>query len=281
MILGNKYVMSYQELEEEYYTLIKKENGIYYYELKNSFTFVIPYNFKEYNEYEKTIFDYQNKIYQTLFSKDDNLFEELSPEVKLNDVKVNEEDYFYPVGDNNSLEFEMEIKDRKAIYLNVDHTYGNFYNITVNGKIIKNPVLTDKQNTKFPVSEQKLLYLGTYEDEKITVTMYTEGIEIKKFLIGMMNVEKYKELSNNTFKSSVELTNNSLEISLDNTSYDALFIPINYLDNYIITNNNEYVGYSKNINNYISIELKEGENNITIKYDTPYILTGTIIFSFF
>ena len=280
MILGNKYVMSYQELEDEYYNLIKKENSIYYYELKNSLDFAIPYNYKEYNEYEKTTFSYQNKIYQILFDKEDNLFEEVSPNVKLNDVKVTEKDYFYPVGENNSVEFSIDIKDRKAVYLNIDHTYGNFYNITVNDKVIKNPVLTDKQNTKFPVSEQKLLYLGTFENEKVNVIMYTEGIEIKEFLVGMMDVNKYKDLSKESLKTKVELTNNTLNISIENDdSYDALFIPINYLDNYIVTNNDKYVSYLKNINNYISIDLKEGKNNITIKYDTPYILTGTIISS--
>ena len=272
--------MSYQELKDEYYNLIKKENSIYYYELKNSLDFAIPYNYKEYNEYEKTTFSYQNKIYQILFNKEDNLFEEVSPNVKLNDVKVTEKDYFYPVGENNSVEFSIDIKDRKAVYLNIDHTYGNFYNITVNDKVIKNPVLTDKQNTKFPVSEQKLLYLGTFENEKLNVIMYTEGIEIKEFLVGMMDVNKYKDLSKESLKTKVELTNNTLNISIENDdSYDTLFIPINYLDNYIVINNDKYVSYLKNINNYISIDLKEGKNNITIKYDTPYILTGTIISS--
>ena len=110
--------------------------------------------------------------------------------------------------------------------------------------------------------------------------MYTEGIEIKEFLVGMMDVNKYKDLSKESLKTKVELTNNTLNISIENDdSYDALFIPINYLDNYIVTNNDKYVSYLKNINNYISIDLKEGKNNITIKYDTPYILTGTIISS--
>ena len=110
--------------------------------------------------------------------------------------------------------------------------------------------------------------------------MYTEGIEIKEFLVGMMDVNKYKDLSKESLKTKVELTNNTLNISIENDdSYDALLIPINKLDNYIVTNNDKYVSYLKNINNYISIDLKEGKNNITIKYDTPYILTGTIISS--
>ena len=43
-----------------------------------------------------------------------------------------------------------------------------------------------------------------------------------------------ESISKESLKTKVELTNNTLNISIENDdSYDALFIPINYLDNYI------------------------------------------------
>lgn len=276
LVLGNKYIMSYQELEDDFYKLIKKENNIYYYETKYNLDFAIPYLYKEYNEYEETIFGYQNKIYQTLFNKNDNLFEEYYPEIKLNDVAVTEKDYFYPTDENNSLEVKMEVSGKKALYLNLDSSYGNVYGIKVNEELIKIPVLTDKQNTKFPVSDQKILYLGTYENEKVNLIMYTEGIVIDSLSLGMMDVDKFINISKH-HDIVVSNINNSLNIKFDNNEHDSLLVPINYLENYIITNNGKKVDYTKNINNYVSINIEKGKNNIVIKYETPYILTGTIV----
>ncbi len=276
LITANKYIISYQKLPDNLYKLIKEDNNIYYYESKYNLSFAIPYFGNTYNGYGESIFDYQNNIYKKLFDKDSNIIEISKPKLELNNIEVTDNNLYYPTSESASIKFTVDVKELSNIYMNLDIKYGNIYNILVNGEAIKNPTLTNRQNKTYPISDQTTILLGQFENQTVNVELKTEGTIINDFEIGTINIDKFISLvEDNNEDMSITTKMSTMKISYDNTDNNkSLLIPINYSDGFTITNNDEKIAYTSNFNNYISIDLKEGNNYIVIKYKPKYFDLG-------
>lgn len=279
LILANKYVISYQELPDNLYKLIKEDNGIYYYESKYNLSFAIPYFGNTYNDYGSSIFNYQNNIYKKLFNKDDNIIEVSKPSFDYNNIKVTEENYYYPIKSGASIKFNVDVKELSNVYMNLDIKYGNIYKILVNGEAIKNPTLTNRQNKSFPISDQTTILLGQFENQTVNVELKTEGTIINDYEIGTISINKFIDLvEDNKEDISITTKMSTMKISYDNTNDNkSLLLPINYSDGFSITNNGEKISYTSNFNNYVSVDLQKGVNYIVVKYKPKYFDLGLYI----
>jgi len=279
LILANKYVISYQELPDNLYKLIKQDNGIYYYESKYNLSFAIPYFGNTYNDYGSSIFNYQNNIYKKLFNKNDNIIEVSKPSFDYNNIAVTKENYYYPTESDASIKFTIDVKELSNVYMNLDIKYGNIYKILVNGEAIKNPNLTNRQNKSFPISDQTTILLGQFENQKVNVELKTDGAIINDYEIGTININKFIDLlKGNKEDISITTEMSTMKISYENTKNNkSLLLPINYSDGFSITNNGEKISYTSNFNNYVSVDLQEGVNYIVIKYRPKYFDLGLYI----
>jgi len=279
LILANKYIISYQELPNNLYKLVKQENDIYYYESKYNLSFAIPYFGNTYNDYGSSIFNYQNNIYKKLFEEHDNIIEVSKPKLNYNNIEVTEDNYYYPTKAGASIKFAVDVKDLSNVYMNLDIKYGNIYKILVNGEPIKNPTLTNRQNKSFPISDQTTILLGQFENQTVNVELKTEGIIINDYEIGTINIDKFIGLvEDNKEDISITTEMSTMKISYDNTSNNkSLLLPLNYSDGFNITNNGEKISYTSNFNNYISIDLEDGNNYIVIKHKPKYFDLGLYI----
>ncbi len=276
LITANKYIISYQELPDKLYKLVKENNGVYYYESKYNLSFAIPYFGDTYNSYGSSIFNYQNKIYQKLFNKKDNIIEISKPSFEYKNIDVTDENFYYPTDEESSFKFTTEVKELSNLYINLDIEYGNVYAIFVNGVAIKNPTLTNRHNKTFPISDQTTILLGQFENETVEVSLKTEGVIINDYELGLLSINKFINLvEDNKENISVSTKMNTMKISYNNTDDNkSLLIPINYSDGFTITNNNKEISYTSNFNNYISVDLEEGNNYIVIKYRPKYFDLG-------
>jgi uncharacterized membrane protein YfhO len=69
-----------------------------------------------------------------------------------------------------------------------------------------------------------------------------------------------------------------MKISYNNKDNNkSLLLPINYSDGFTIISNNKKISYTSNFNNYISLDLVEGNNYIVIKYKPKYFDLGLYI----
>lgn len=279
LILANKYIISYQELPDNLYKLIKQDNGTYYYESKYNLSFAIPYFGNTYNDYGSSIFNYQNNIYKKLFNEEDNIIEVSKPSFDYNNIKVTEENYYYPTESGASIKFNVNVKELSNVYMNLDIKYGNIYKILVNGEAIKNPTLTNRQNKSFPISDQTTILLGQFENQTVNVELKTEGTIINDYEIGTINIDKFINLvEDNREDISITTEMSTMKINYDNANNNkSLLLPINYSDGFSITNNGEKIVYTSNFNNYISVDLQEGVNYIVIKYKPKYFDLGLYI----
>ncbi len=279
LILANKYIISYQELPDNLYKLIKQDNGTYYYESKYNLSFAIPYFGNTYNDYGSSIFNYQNNIYKKLFNEEDNIIEVSKPSFDYNNIKVTEENYYYPTESGASINFNVNVKELSNVYMNLDIKYGNIYKILVNGEAIKNPTLTNRQNKSFPISDQTTILLGQFENQTVNVELKTEGTIINDYEIGTINIDKFINLvEDNREDISITTEMSTMKINYDNANNNkSLLLPINYSDGFSITNNGEKIVYTSNFNNYISVDLQEGVNYIVIKYKPKYFDLGLYI----
>lgn len=288
LLVGNKYILSYQKLPSDLYSLINEKNDVYYYESKYNLSFAIPYFGSTYNDYGDDIFNYQNNIYKKIFNKKDNIIEISKPSFELKNISVTSEDYYYPTNENNSIKFTVDVDELSNIYMNLNIKDGNIYNIIVNGKTLKNPTLTDLQNKNYPVSNQTTILLGQFSKGKVSVELKTSGVTIQNFEIGMININKFIDLVNeNSNNISITTKMSTMKINYNNTEkIKSLLIPVNYSNNFKITNNGKEVPYTSNFNDYISLDLKDGINNIVITYKPEYFdlsiyiaLIGVIIYN--
>lgn len=236
-IYGIKYMISDKEIANPLFQLQKKIDNYYIYE--NPYTkFIYPVNqgLKE-NLEENDHFQANNILIRELFQQKDvleKLENHCQKEVKEYVCKFsleNEELYFY--SDSN-----------------------------LDQIIINNNVITD-------IMANKIIDLG-YFNEDITIRLNQKDLELENIHFTKLNIEKYKNIFSNLEDINFSYKGNRLTISYNNQeNYKGIFIPINYDTGFHATRNKEHIEIQKKLNNFIYLELTDGENNFVLEYYPP------------
>ena len=267
-LFGVKYVLSEKELEEEFYTKIQKfENGINLYEYKYSLP--IGLIIKENNINlelceENSVFENQNILYKKLFTKEDNLLQEI-------------EGSFKNV-DDTTLKFETEIVGKQKLYLHIDSIDKEIRKLIVNG-IQKYPENNSDDGYIKGDDEIEILDLGTFENEKVTVIAIIEESDyiLKGGKFATLDIEKFENLINEIKNEDhlISVKGNKIKAKIDvEDENQKLFIPVNYEKAWKCTNNGEKIEISKIFGNFIIVDLQKGENNIELTYVPNYLEVG-------
>lgn len=265
-VYGVKYVLTTTYLSDKIYNYIDSIDGNKLYEYKNVLPIGITYD----NDVTKipeelNAFETQNYLYKNLFNKQDNVI--ITPD--LTDVQIEETDYGYI--------YKINIKECSNLYVNLEKQMSK---ITVNNEDIIVPTANDKDNTEYPNKyNEGILDLGVYENEivEIRFEVNEENTSEENIKLGLLNLEKYNKLFeeyNSNIK--VEVEKNIIKIQGNSEKDTNLFIPINYDKGWKVINNVTQI--SKVYNNFIGVELKEGQNDIELQF-RPYLFEIGVVIS--
>jgi len=277
-LMGNKYIVNTGEKVNDY-TFKKQYNELYLHEVNYdiSYGYFVKDNISIKN-FTNT-FEMQNALYQSI-TGDKNLFE-IVDDIKYHNINV--DDNTYTIKDNNYIEFKVKIKDKSQVYLELysglSHSENKeifeLFNIYLNDELYFE---------NFPNYEDNgLIDFGIYEDDEIIVKIeFLENCYLGSLNIGVMNLNKfYNFIDNNNIKYDLNFNENNINININTDEEKLLFIPINYDESYTAYNNGKKIDIIKVYDNYIGINLNEGENNISIKFIPSYLKISTLFSLFF
>lgn len=241
-ILGIKYLITNTKIEK--YNLVEEktinDNKYYVYENPNSNNYGFEIQDKC-NNVEKKEF-YNENILNCILKDNIELYEEIKK-------------------DKNE---EYNLKENEFYYI-----------------FLENIIDTDFINENEQILEQTLYIAKNYtlyksrKNEKIKPTFSNEQ-EKEKLKIYKFNYNEFENIKYNKFNIT-EKNNNSLKGTIESNDGKILMITIPYEKGYEIYNNGEKVKYYEVINTFIGIDLKEGLNNIEIRYKQPGLKLGIII----
>lgn len=270
-LLNVKYLLSKQELDTSVLDYKGNTGEIKLYQYKN----VLPYGIiykndndiskipEEYNPYEA-----QNYMYKQLFDSEQNIIQTIDAvKTNLNTSEENE--------DIQLNKYELEVKDKSYLYLYTTNTF--IGNIKINGKEINIPNMNDYNNKFYPVKfNNGILNLGIYENEKLEIEcnqMNNQG----KIYFATISIEDYNNIFKNNDESTptVTIKDNKINIKYNSTENgQKIFLPITYDKGWTGTNNGENIEINRVFNTYISLDLKEGENNIELTFIPANMIMG-------
>lgn len=267
-VYGVKYVLSKQDLSDKIYEYIStSKSGIKLYQYKNSLPIGITYDNEVIDIPEELgAFDAQNYLYRYLFNKQDNIIEK------------KEDNFIDAEKKGNKIKVSFMVEDSSVLYL-----YSKYYDLinemTVNGEKVTIPILNDKENTRYITQYNNgLLDLGVFENQIVEIEFDTDIDNMLSFVeIGILNIDKYNDIFNMDIQDiNVEIKGNKIKINGNIDKDTNLLIPINYDKGWKISNSNQNIEIKRVYNNFIGLELKQGENNIELEF-TPYLFKESVI----
>ena len=183
--------------------------------------------------------EYQNEIYHSLFNKEDNV-------IDISSYTLDEENYI-----------DFNIDKLGLLYIEIDD-YESVNYIEVNDRYIYNV-------------KDNIILLGVFDnDTRIYIDKKNDN-EVDT-LVGYVEYDKISILD-----SRVRYVDNKYYV--DNVEKDSrLILPINNIDGIKVYLNDRLVKSDNYLDNFIVIDLDNGDNVISIKYEMPLFRLG-IIFS--
>ena len=279
-ILSNKYYITRNNVDEEYYKLYKTNGDLKIYEatLPISKGYVLKKNKSLKNV--KNSFEAANIIYKAVSNSQNeiiNIYNDFELENvkydgrKLEIIDKSKEAYISKV---------FNINDAKTLYLEAFTSYVNIeknklyncFDIYVNDELLFKDFYNRDNNS--------VLNLGTFKNEKVEVKVLVKkdiprNINISIGLLDRNLLRQYFE--NNKYEVGIDYKNNDLNITYKSDNEDILFIPIPYLKGMSATQNGHSTEIIKVFDDFIGVRLKNGENNIKISYTTPGLKASILL----
>ena len=285
-ILGHKYLLSPERINNSYYELVKSYDGAVLYKLKNDPNFGVLINKNDTIFDKNNSFEVANSLY-TNITGDTGLFTIDSiftlDNVKATSMKDGMTRYEQVDSDYYSyLEKDIIVTDRSHLYLGINHYLDNnqnfrineAFNLYVNNELVKVDAFTEPDNGTID--------LGVFYNKRVNIKLeLKKATVLNNITVGLMNVEKYNSFINKYSNTNdVKYKKNKIIIKVNNESEEdkLLLIPITYDSSYKATLNNKNVEVLKLYDNFIGIKVKNGVNNITLSY-IPNSFIPTLIVS--
>ncbi|MBQ2872773.1 MAG: YfhO family protein [Bacilli bacterium] len=238
------YLIDDKLKKDDLYELLDNYKRFYLYKYNYNNGFGLIYNkYVDFNYDNLYGFELQNKIYQDLFNSNDNL------------IGIN----YYRFDDiNNKIILEYKINDKGFLYLDL---FNKVNYIKVNDKYVDY------------VDNNYIIDLGIYEEDVI-IEFATEDNSID-FSLGFI---KYNDIVNlNNSNSNVEKNSDGYNIEVNNEFENGyMFLPINNISGLKLYVNDKNVEIENYLNNFVSVKLDKGYNEIKVKYEMPLFKLGLV-----
>ncbi len=258
-LLGVKYILSKNYLSYLNTTNFSIANSKSVYE--NQYT--LPLAFTTSTdltklEYSGNTFEYQNELYKTLSSIDENIYQELSITKTIDDKTI-----YYQIND---------LPSGCIPYMNLN------YQKTLNAKVYQSNIFITEyakwlSPSVIPLTgddEIKIVLSSTYDD-----SMFGEE---QFYCLNLDTFEKVTSAIKNSNSSTIgSLKNGEVSITVAKNHSDYLFVSIPYEKGWTITNNGETVEPVLFEDSHMIIPLSQGENKIEMHFVTPWESSGITI----
>lgn len=243
-----KYLIDNELRDNDMYKLLDSYNGYYLYEYNYDSSFGLVYNRigNENNDYNDINgFELHNYIYRDLFNIDNDI------------VMIDRYDYEVV---NGVVSLNYNIDELGFLYIDLDD---EVYYIKVDGEYID----YDKYEC--------IIDLGLYDDD-VLIEIGIDDMEYVGFSLGFI---KYDDVMNlESSRLDVNSINNGYDINVYNDLDNGyLFLPINNIDGLRAYVNDNEVKIDSYINNFVSIKLDKGDNEIEIRYEMPLFKLGIVL----
>lgn len=278
-IYGIKYLYTKDEKDNRIYDLINEdENGNKLYEYKNVLNIgTIFNNPEECVEIPKEldVIESQNYLYKNLLGKENDILHKVEYSTQYENVQSKEIDdgvYYETIGDTGYVTYEVKnVNTNEYYYLYID-SFTSCDQIEVNGKIINLPVVGNTENTQYPIEKcNGLIELGSTNEQNLEIKIkLSSGIKINELYIAKLNIDDYYDMFNNIQSvQKAEIDGNKINITANAQSDAKLFIPVNYDKGWTAKLNGQEINVNRVFNTFMEIDLKEGKNEIEMKF-VPY-----------
>ena len=242
-----RYLIDIESYTNDVYKLIDNSDGYYLYEYGYNNGFGIVYNNINNDEDYTGLsgFDLHNKIYRDLFNKDNDI------------VSISNYDYSDV---DDSIIINYDINEMGFLYIDL---YNDIENIYVNGEYIEYDDIG------------YIIDLGIYDDN-VTIEIFLDEYDYVNFSLGFIEYDDIMSLSSNA--NDVTRSSDGYDINVYNTMDNGyLFLPINNIKGLKAYVNGDRINIGSYMNNFVSIKLDDGENNIEIRYEMPLFKIGIIL----
>ncbi|MDO5402610.1 MAG: YfhO family protein [Eubacteriales bacterium] len=180
--------------------------------------------------------------------------------------------------------YNMDINPNSAVYLSIADTKNreadanvskliSSIHIYVNDEPVVIPTLGDVKNTAyFTDYNNNLVYLGTFDDENITVRIEYDNpqyLSIAEVMFGQLDMTKMANLCSlySEQKSEVAYTDNSITMTFNaDAEKNYAVVPLIYSKNWQVTLNGEKVKAKEIAGLFTGVKVHAGENTITMTF---------------
>lgn len=270
LLLGNRYVLSKETLDDDYYTFIKEfdyENGVtkkmekvklYELALEARSAFTTNVDLSTVLADKTDLVEIQNIIYKAIFSQTTDIMKKLSVGV----VEDTENDRFI-VSVYSSI--------GKMLYAVTDVYKAE---ILVNGET--KDILSGLNDFGVNVTNDIEFVIERNEtNETAFGKNFTKEDIVSKLAFADFDIATFKMVYENNFLTSnvnLETTKDKIKISFDNTTGQKyLFVPYVNLANMNATVNGKQVEVKNAFYNFMTFEIESETNNITISYSPKLV----------
>ena len=283
-LLANRYIISKAKIDNEYYQYVDTFGQLEFYQAKltPSYGYFLTTN-DEIMDQDNS-FQVQNQIYRDITGTDQDIFQVIN-EFELENIKkkVTKDGYIaYTIKDEDAYNYlikDIDIKGKKTLYLEIlkdlDNTtnadiYQKF-NIYINDNLYMKNALTDYNNG--------VIDLGTFEDEHVNIKIeLLADVEVDTLTIGIMDNHLYEKfVQDEKIDTKVDYYKNKILVQVESENKQILFLPVAYNEGYQATLNGKEVKVLKVFDNFIGIEVEQGENEITLTFIPPGLKIAALI----
>lgn len=282
-ILANKYIITRDKINSEYYTLTNSYDDLNFYTLNKT----PSYGYYLLNN--DTIFDknnsfvISNSIYQNIVGNGDIIFDIIDDfDTENIEIEKTDKDIKYDILDEDAydyLEKNIQVINKKTLYLEILKSLNNndnvemyeMFNIYINDRLYAPNAFSQNNNG--------VLNLGTYEDELVNIKIeLVKDISLNNITIGVMDNKLYEEFMElPKVDTNISYDRNNIKLNIKSDKEQLLFLPIAYNEGYTATNNGKKIELVKVYDNFIGINLEEGVNDIKISFVPKGLIPCCII----
>lgn len=258
------------ELDSSMYELKKSEGDFKLYDTKYQLPFVMTMDDAVVlSRFTGMWESMHNEFYHAMTDDDEDLVTGISYSVKSNDSVST---YSMDIDKNSAVYLSVADVNNRDADANVSKLISTIH-IYVNDEAVTVPTLGNVENTAyFTDYNNNLVYLGTFDEETITVRIEYDEPEYKKYAevtFGQLNMDKMEALCEAyaDHKSEVSYTNDSITMTFDATeTKNMAVIPVIYSDNWKVTLNGKTVEAQAIAGLFTGVKVHAGENTITMTF---------------
>lgn len=282
ILSANKYYLTYNEpIIKDLYT---KVDDINLYNLY-SFNKDLSYGYFTKNihfEEDEHSFSFQNRIYQAITKKDENLFK-VYDKFTLNNLSASKKNNrtLYKIKDSeayNNMEIKIPIKEKSLVYLEVFNSFANTdddaiyksMNIYINGLLYKNlyPIPTNNGS----------ILLGEFDEDLEIQIELLRDVSLSYIEVGVTSKNKLLEfLEEQKINSTVSFDKNKINVEVNSDNTGLFFIPVTYNSTYQAKVNGKPSDVVAVYDNYLGVNLNKGNNKIEFTYIPKGLKLGGLI----